>query len=67
VSLTLATEPHPKAADGYGWGVPPPPGTLALAGVSRLGYVIRHGVYVTLLAQNRTQLIAAAEALRPIP
>ena len=41
-------------------------GTIAFAEVSRLGYLIRDGVYVTLLARNRAELIAAAEALTPI-
>ena len=66
VSLTLANEPHPMAAGGHGWGVRPPPGLLAFAEVSGLGYLIRNGVYVTLLTRSRGELIAAAEALTPI-
>ena len=66
VSLTQANEPHPMAAGGYGRGVRPPPGLLAFAEVSGLGYLIRNGVYVTLLTRSRGELIAAAEALTPI-
>jgi hypothetical protein len=66
VSLTQATEPHPMAAGGRGWGVRPPPGLLAFGDAPGLGYVIRNGVYVTLLARSRGELIAAAEALRAI-
>jgi hypothetical protein len=67
VSVTETTEPYPPAAGGHGWGVRPPPGVLALADEPGLGYVIRNGVYVTLLARSRGELIAAAEALTPIP
>lgn len=67
VALTQATEPHPMAAGGHGWGVKPPPGMLAFADVPGLGYVIRNGVYVTLRGRSRGELIAAAEALTPIP
>jgi hypothetical protein len=66
VSLTQATEPHPRAAGVHGWGVRPPPGLLAFAQMPGLGYLIRNGVYVTLLARSRGELIAAAEALTPI-
>ena len=66
VSLTQATEPHPMAAGGHGWGVRPPPGLLAFGEGPGLGYLIRNGVYVTLLARSRGELIAAAEALTPI-
>lgn len=66
VSLTETTEPYPKAAAGHGWEVRPPPGLLALADEPGLGYVIRNGVYVVLLAPSRGELIAAAEALTPI-
>jgi hypothetical protein len=66
VSLTQATEPHPMAAGGRGWGVRPPPGLLTFGDAPGLGYVIRNGVYVTLLARSRGELIAAAEALTPI-
>jgi hypothetical protein len=34
--------------------------------VPGLGYVIRSGVYVALLARSRDELVAAAEALTPI-
>jgi hypothetical protein len=54
------------AAGGHGWGVRPPPGLLAFAEEPGLGYLIRDGVYVTLLARSRSELIAAAEALTPI-
>ena len=67
VSLTETTEPYPKAAGRHGWDVRPPPGLLALADEPGLGYVIRNGVYVTLLAPSRGELIAAAEALTPVP
>jgi hypothetical protein len=63
VSLTEATQPHPMAAGGRGWGVRPPPGVLAFGKVPGLGYLIRDGVYVTLLARSRRELTAAAEAL----
>jgi hypothetical protein len=66
VSLTETTEPYPMAAGGHGWDVRPPPGLLALADEPGLGYVIRNGVYVVLLAPSRVELIAAAEALTPI-
>ena len=66
VSVTETTEPYPLAAGGHGWDVRPPPGLLALADEPGLGYVIRNGVYVMLLAPSRGELIAAAEALTPI-
>lgn len=66
VSLTETTEPYPMAAGRHGWDVRPPPGLLALADEPGLGYVIRDGVYVTVLARSRGELIAAAEALTPI-
>jgi hypothetical protein len=54
------------AAGGHGWGVRPPPGLVAFGKEPGLGYLIRNGVYVTLLARSRSELIAAAEALTPI-
>jgi hypothetical protein len=65
--MTQATEPHPMAARGHGWRVVPPPDVLAFADVPGLGYVIRNGVYVTRFARSRDELVAAAEAVRPIP
>ena len=67
VSLTEATEPHQMAARGRGWGVRPPPGLLAFGEEPGLGYLIRNGVYVTLLAPSRSELVAAAETLTRIP
>ena len=67
VSLTETTELHEMAAGGRGWGVRPPPGLLAFGKERGLGYLIRNGVYVTLLARSRSELIAAAEALTRIP
>jgi hypothetical protein len=66
--LTLAqtSEPHPMAGRGHGWRVTPPPGTLGLAHGVPVGYLARDGVYVTLLARNEEEVIAAAQALKPI-
>jgi hypothetical protein len=67
VSLTEATKPHPMAAGGRGWGVRPPPALLAFGEEPGLGYLIRDGVYVTLLGRSRSELVSAAEALTRIP
>jgi hypothetical protein len=67
VTISETTEPHPMAGRGHGWRVTPPPGTLAFADSEGIGYVFRDGLYVTLAAQSREQLIAAAKALAPIP
>jgi hypothetical protein len=32
-----------------------------------MGFVVRDGLFVTLFARDRAELIAAAEALTPIP
>jgi hypothetical protein len=66
LTISQTTEPHPMAGRGHGWRVTPPPGTLAFAESAGLGYVVRDGVYVTLQARSRDELIAAAKALRPI-
>jgi hypothetical protein len=67
VTVAETTKPHPMAGRGHGWQVKPPPGTLAFTESEGIGYVVRDGVYVTLQARSRDELIAAAEALRPIP
>jgi hypothetical protein len=67
VSLTQATERRSGAAVGHGWPVEPPPGRLAFSEVPGLGYVVRNGVYITLLARNRDELVSAAKALTSIP
>jgi hypothetical protein len=71
VFMTEATESNQMAAGGKGWPLgpqgSPPPGTLGLGEAPGLGYVIRDGVHVTIQAHSRDELIAAAEALRPIP
>jgi hypothetical protein len=65
VSITETT--GPQAADGKPWSIQPPGATLAFGDASGLGYVIRDGVYVTIQARSRDELVAAAEALAPIP
>jgi hypothetical protein len=67
VTISETTEPHPMAGRGHGWRVTPPLGTLAFADSAGIGYVYRDGLYVTLVAQSRDQLIEAAKALRSIP
>jgi hypothetical protein len=67
VTVSQTTGPHPMAARGHGWQVIPPPGTLGLADAVAVGYLVRDGVYITLQARNREEVIAAAEALAPIP
>ncbi|HET8651101.1 MAG TPA: hypothetical protein VFM13_00860 [Gaiellaceae bacterium] len=65
VSQTIA--PQPMSGRGHGWSVTPAPGTLALADAEGLGYLVRDGVYVTIQADSREELIAAAKVLTPIP
>jgi hypothetical protein len=65
VLVTESTGPHSMAGRGHSWETIPPPGTVGLA--DRFGWLVREGVYVTIEASNRDQVIAAAEALRPIP
>jgi hypothetical protein len=66
--MTEAVEANSMAAGGKGWPLfPPPPGTLTFGDSPGLGYVLRDGVWVTIQAPGRDQLIAAAEALTPIP
>jgi hypothetical protein len=67
ITIAETTKPHPMAGRGHGWQVTPPPGTLAFTESEGIGYVFRDGLYITLVAQGRDQLIAAAKALRPIP
>jgi hypothetical protein len=67
VKVTQAAEPHPFAGRGHGWGEIPPPGTVALDDRVPVGWLVRDGAYVTIFAGSREQIIAAAEALAPIP
>ena len=67
VTVAETTEPHPMSGRGHGWQVVPPSGTLALAERGNTGYLVRDGVYVTLQARSREELVASAEALTPIP
>jgi hypothetical protein len=67
VRVTETTGPHPMAGRGHGWRMTPPPGTLAFSDTEGLGYLVRDGVYVTLHARSRDELVAAAKELRPIP
>jgi hypothetical protein len=67
ITLTEATKPHSMAGRGHSWEIVPPPGTLALSADGRTGWLVRDGVYVTLAARNRDELIAAAERLTVIP
>jgi hypothetical protein len=68
VTMTEAAEANSMAAGGKGWpALRPPPGTLTFGDATGLGYVLRDGVWVTIQAPSRDQLIAAAEALKPIP
>ena len=55
------------ASRGHLWPFDPPPGTLALGDRPGVGFTISDGVYVTLAARDRDELIAAAKALAPIP
>lgn len=66
--LTVAqtSEPHPMAGRGHGWRVTPPPGMLGFADGVPVGYLVRNGVYVTLFARSEEEVIAAAQALKPI-
>jgi hypothetical protein len=65
VSLTQATQPRPLSPPGQAWPFDPPPDTLAFG--PGMGFVVRDGLFVTLFARDRAELIAAAEALTPIP
>jgi hypothetical protein len=65
VSMTEAEEP--RGGDGEPWAIQPPEGTVSLGNAPGLGYVIRDGVFVTIQARSRDELIAAAEALTRIP
>jgi hypothetical protein len=67
VTVMQTTKPHPMSGRGHGWKLTPPPGTLAFTESEGIGFVFRDGLYITLVAQGRDQLIAAAKALRPIP
>jgi hypothetical protein len=67
VSVSQTTEPHPMSGRGHGWEVTPPSGTIAFAEGTNIGHLVRDGVYVTLQARSREELIAAAEALTAIP
>jgi hypothetical protein len=66
VSVTLATRWHPMTGHGQMAPYDPPRGTLAFGDKSGVGFVLRDGVYVTLVARDRDEVIAAAKALTPI-
>ena len=65
VSMTETT--GPGAADGKPWPIQPPGDTVGFGDAPGLGYVIRDGVFVTIQARSREELLAAAEALKPLP
>jgi hypothetical protein len=67
LTLTETTAPRAMAGRGHNWEIVPPPGTVALSDDGRQGWLVRDGVYVTLAAENRDELIAAAERLTTIP
>jgi hypothetical protein len=68
VSMTEGTEPNPIVAGGKDWqAFRAPSGTVALGETPGVGYLVRDGVWVTIQARSRDELIAAAEALGPIP
>lgn len=67
VTVAETTEPHPMSGRGHSWQVVPPPATLAFDERANIGYLVRAGVYVTVQARSRKELIAAAEKLTPIP
>ena len=66
VTVVQTTEPNQMSGRGHGWHVVPPPGTLAFAEGVNAGYLVRDGVYVTLQARSREELVASAEGLTPI-
>jgi hypothetical protein len=67
VLVSQTTQPHPMAGHGHGWHVTPPPGSLGLDQNGRHAYLVLGGLYVTIEVDGREGLIAAAEALTPIP
>jgi hypothetical protein len=67
VSVMLATLPHRLGSAGHTWPFTPPAGTLAFGDEPGVGFMTRNGVYATLLARDRGDLVAAAKSLTPIP
>jgi hypothetical protein len=67
ITITESTAPHAMAGRGHGWTVVPPPGNLALTEDGRHGWLVREGLYVTIAARSREEVVAAAEQLAAIP
>ena len=67
VLVSETTKPNQMAGRGHSWQVTPPPGTVGFDQNGRHAYLVEGGVYITIEAEGRETLIAAAKALTPIP
>jgi hypothetical protein len=67
VTVSQAARPHDMIGRSWGLSLSPPPGSLSLAEDDRHAFLVRDGLYVAIEAEGRERLIAAGEALTPIP
>jgi hypothetical protein len=70
--LVVAESTEPQAQNGWSDAPMPRPGEivvgedrLMLARAHWMGLTVKDGIYVTILAPNREQVVAAARALQP--